>query len=188
MSSSQTVKIIQTKRVKVNLPTSNRYKHPASQLTRWKCTNERFRAFIVGEHCWTLDKPMASLSTCHLGLWLGWQILLNLVKSLYFIITPNVGYRPRFCYLPAKAGNCEAAISMWYYNCATCACEKFIYGGCGGNRNRFETERACRMRCKAKCRGLVSCDLKCKSGFLKDLTGCPICQCVDACEVRLCQQ
>ena len=25
---------------------------------------------------------MASLSTCHLGLWLGWQILLNLVKLL----------------------------------------------------------------------------------------------------------
>ena len=25
---------------------------------------------------------MASLSTCHLGLWLGWQILLNLVKFL----------------------------------------------------------------------------------------------------------
>ena len=24
---------------------------------------------------------MASLSTCHLGLWLGWQILLNLFKS-----------------------------------------------------------------------------------------------------------
>ena len=24
---------------------------------------------------------MASLSTCHLGLWLGWQILLNLVTS-----------------------------------------------------------------------------------------------------------
>ena len=25
---------------------------------------------------------MASLSTCHLGLWLGWQILLNLVKDI----------------------------------------------------------------------------------------------------------
>ena len=24
---------------------------------------------------------MASLSTCHMGLWLGWQILLNLVKG-----------------------------------------------------------------------------------------------------------
>ena len=28
----------------------------------------------IGEHCWTLDKPMTSLSTCHLGHWLGWQI------------------------------------------------------------------------------------------------------------------
>ena len=26
---------------------------------------------------------MASLSTCHLGLWLGWQILLNLVNFLF---------------------------------------------------------------------------------------------------------
>ena len=26
---------------------------------------------------------MASLSTCHLGLWLGWQILLNLDEQLY---------------------------------------------------------------------------------------------------------
>ena len=32
----------------------------------------------VDEHCWTLNKSMASLSTCHLGLWLGWQILLKL--------------------------------------------------------------------------------------------------------------
>ena len=34
----------------------------------------------VDEHCSTLDKPMASLSTCHLGLWLGWQILLNYIQ------------------------------------------------------------------------------------------------------------
>ena len=26
---------------------------------------------------------MASLSTCHLGLWLGWQILLNLLLIIY---------------------------------------------------------------------------------------------------------
>ena len=25
------------------------------------------------KHCWTFDKPMASLSTCHLGLCFGWQ-------------------------------------------------------------------------------------------------------------------
>ena len=28
---------------------------------------------------------MASLSTCHLGLWLGWQILLNLVCRCVFV-------------------------------------------------------------------------------------------------------
>ena len=32
---------------------------------------------------------MASLSTCHLGLWLGWQILLNLVKSC--LVSSRVG-------------------------------------------------------------------------------------------------
>ena len=30
---------------------------------------------------------MASLSTCHLGLWLGWQILLNLVKQKAHVVT-----------------------------------------------------------------------------------------------------
>ena len=34
---------------------------------------------------------MASLSTCHLGLWLGWQILLNLVKSS----SPSLLFLPR---------------------------------------------------------------------------------------------
>ena len=29
-----------------------------------------------------INKPMASLSTCHLSLWLGWQMLVNLVKHL----------------------------------------------------------------------------------------------------------
>ena len=27
----------------------------------------------IDEKCWNLDKPMASLSTCHLSLCLGWQ-------------------------------------------------------------------------------------------------------------------
>ena len=34
---------------------------------------------------------MASLSTCHLGLWLGWQILLNLVKYLKSILRKKSG-------------------------------------------------------------------------------------------------
>ena len=33
---------------------------------------------------------MASLSTCHLGLWLGWQILLNLVKVAYSLMEASL--------------------------------------------------------------------------------------------------
>ena len=29
-----------------------------------------------------INKPMTSLSICHLGLWLGWQMLLILVTNL----------------------------------------------------------------------------------------------------------
>ena len=36
--------------------------------------------------CWTLDKQMTSLSTCHLGLWLGRQILLNLDEVMQYDI------------------------------------------------------------------------------------------------------
>ena len=49
-------------------------------------------------YCWTLDKPMASLSTCHLGLWLGWQILLNLVKY-YMGIMYCMGIMYMYCVL-----------------------------------------------------------------------------------------
>ena len=44
----------------------------------------------IDEHCWTLDKPMASLSTCYLGRWLGWQILLNTIA--FFIDRKYVTY------------------------------------------------------------------------------------------------
>ena len=42
---------------------------------------------------------MASLSTCRLGLWLGWQILLNLVKSVFSCEgTPRLlGYCLQLC-------------------------------------------------------------------------------------------
>ena len=35
----------------------------------------------------------------------------------------------------------------WFYNGQAGKCETFIYGGCGGNSNRFQTELACRQNC-----------------------------------------
>lgn len=35
----------------------------------------------------------------------------------------------------------------FYYDNATKKCEKFIYGGCGGNENNFETKMKCVFAC-----------------------------------------
>jgi hypothetical protein len=35
----------------------------------------------------------------------------------------------------------------WFHNAVTKRCEEFIYGGCGGNANRFESRAACERAC-----------------------------------------
>uniref|UniRef100_A0A8C9L3A3 BPTI/Kunitz inhibitor domain-containing protein n=1 Tax=Pavo cristatus TaxID=9049 RepID=A0A8C9L3A3_PAVCR len=55
---------------------------------------------------------------------------------------------PDFCYLPSVCGNCKALFIRFFYNASSQQCEEFIYGGCGGNRNNFETERECSQVCQ----------------------------------------
>lgn len=87
--------------------------------------------------------------------------------------------RPYYCYQPAVRGLCKAYMPSWFYNRRTGVCDKFIYGGCGGNRNRFSSQLACMKTCRAKRRRCspVMCLLYCKYGFKKDKYGCPICGC-----------
>jgi hypothetical protein len=51
------------------------------------------------------------------------------------------------CALPLDSGPCEAAIPAYGYNAASGHCERFIYGGCQGNANRFATLEACEQSC-----------------------------------------
>lgn len=51
------------------------------------------------------------------------------------------------CELPAVEGPCRAVIPRWYFNDASGMCERFRYGGCGGNRNNFQTLDECEHRC-----------------------------------------
>ncbi|KAH8271911.1 hypothetical protein KR044_010426 [Drosophila immigrans] len=44
--------------------------------------------------------------------------------------------------------NCLMYIPQWSYNSEVNECVKFIYGGCGGNDNRFSSEKECKERCK----------------------------------------
>ena len=51
------------------------------------------------------------------------------------------------CDLPKVEGTCRALIPSWYFDARTRDCEQFLYGGCGGNENRFSSKDECRDTC-----------------------------------------
>jgi hypothetical protein len=55
------------------------------------------------------------------------------------------------CAQPADTGDCQAAIPRWYYSPLSGHCERFVWGGCGGNDNNFESEDSCRSVCGDIC-------------------------------------
>jgi hypothetical protein len=61
--------------------------------------------------------------------------------------TAGTGGLPALCQLPPDPGPCEAAIRAYWHNPGTGVCEAFVYGGCQGNANRFETLSACQAAC-----------------------------------------
>lgn len=65
-----------------------------------------------------------------------------------------------FCLMPSDPGRCRAAFSMFYYDSKTMSCQQFIYGGCGGNANRFNSEEECMKTCPSQ-EGEGKLDLYC---------------------------
>ncbi|BFZ05867.1 hypothetical protein BsWGS_08906 [Bradybaena similaris] len=59
----------------------------------------------------------------------------------------QVGARPSLCNLPPKAGWCYLNMERYFYNTKTRKCQQFVYGGCGGNLNRFYNIEACKKTC-----------------------------------------
>ncbi|XP_078389588.1 actinia tenebrosa protease inhibitors-like [Cetorhinus maximus] len=55
-----------------------------------------------------------------------------------------------YCYAPAVTGHCRASFPRWYYNPQSHTCDRFTYGGCGGNKNNYESEAECLDRCLGK--------------------------------------
>ncbi|CAK8694498.1 unnamed protein product [Clavelina lepadiformis] len=53
---------------------------------------------------------------------------------------------PPVCNLPSDPGLCYGNFPHWYFDGQKCS--SFTYGGCGGNGNRFVTEKACQDTCK----------------------------------------
>ncbi|XP_062616885.1 uncharacterized protein LOC134278600 [Saccostrea cucullata] len=51
------------------------------------------------------------------------------------------------CSLPRDFGGCYAIVPRWWFNSLTNQCEFFIYGGCAGNENNFQSFQECYQRC-----------------------------------------
>ncbi|XP_039766005.1 WAP four-disulfide core domain protein 3-like [Ornithorhynchus anatinus] len=61
-----------------------------------------------------------------------------------------VGVPQGVCLLPRWPGPCLAFVLRFFYNPGSQRCERFIFGGCHGNGNNFETKEACLWACSRK--------------------------------------
>ncbi|KAL2095702.1 hypothetical protein ACEWY4_007850 [Coilia grayii] len=52
------------------------------------------------------------------------------------------------CSLEAETGPCRASMPRWAFDMRQRKCVRFIYGGCAGNRNNFDSEEYCMAVCK----------------------------------------
>ncbi|XP_059610565.1 papilin isoform X4 [Phlebotomus argentipes] len=52
------------------------------------------------------------------------------------------------CVLPTEVGNCQNYTARWYFDTRESRCRSFYYGGCGGNKNNFESQEECVNRCE----------------------------------------
>ncbi|XP_023568112.1 tissue factor pathway inhibitor [Octodon degus] len=56
--------------------------------------------------------------------------------------------KPDLCFLEEDVGICRAYITRYFYNNQSRQCEPFIYGGCLGNLNNFESLEECKSTCQ----------------------------------------
>lgn len=64
------------------------------------------------------------------------------------VSTEEIVARPPYtCFLPIETGPCRAYFDRYAFDPETGRCVHFIYGGCGGNANNFESYGECRHRC-----------------------------------------
>lgn len=58
------------------------------------------------------------------------------------------GYAGEGCTAPPQPGMCNAYQPSWYHDPSTGVCRPFVYGGCGGNANRYASLKECQSACR----------------------------------------
>lgn len=77
---------------------------------------------------------------------------LNLIKEEVDVSNPmaqdlTIPEKKRICMSPKEAGQCSDQIERFYFDVQMVKCLPFMYSGCEGNLNNFETIKECEMTC-----------------------------------------
>ncbi|EUB61667.1 Kunitz-like protease inhibitor [Echinococcus granulosus] len=79
--------------------------------------------------------------------WLNYASLGNVIFSIF--CTKTVPSKPEYCLLEMDHGPCFALLLRYAYDKKLDQCVEFTFGGCGGNKNNFETLEECEKNCKS---------------------------------------
>lgn len=63
------------------------------------------------------------------------------------VTPPTEQPKSPICLAPADPGSCDGTITAYYYDAQQQMCQAFLYGGCDGNANKFQTEEQCERLC-----------------------------------------
>ncbi len=74
------------------------------------------------------------------------------------------------CQITADPGPCTAELIKFFYDSMAQRCRQFIYGGCDGNKNNFNTEAECLQTCTHNHIGDISQSLRETNDFPTDIS------------------
>ncbi|XP_073820808.1 male accessory gland serine protease inhibitor-like [Musca autumnalis] len=81
------------------------------------------------------------------------KLFVVVILAIFAAISSTIGLKHDICGLKHSSNGdsvimCAAYFPSWSYRADTNECVDFIYGGCGGNDNRFGSKDECESKCK----------------------------------------
>ncbi|XP_060772167.1 kunitz-type protease inhibitor 1-like isoform X2 [Neoarius graeffei] len=68
-------------------------------------------------------------------------------RTLAQLLEIDVEEKNAWCVVPPATGPCRASMPHWFYDPLKQSCFSFTYGGCSGNKNRFQKKEVCMKSC-----------------------------------------